>query len=91
MLRFYVELHFKAEEALMVEAGYPAFEEHITLHRKLAEKTRKLSLNLNKINDPNILLEFLKNWWLNHINKEDKKYAPFVNRLMGAKPSRPQD
>ena len=82
MLKQYTNVHFKTEEALMAEAGYPAIKEHIALHKELSGKTKKFSIDVNRNDDPDILLKFLKEWWLGHINKEDRKYAPFLKKLM---------
>ena len=78
MLSQYTEVHFKTEEALMAEAGYPNLEEHLVLHRELAKKTRKLSVNAGRDKDSDMVLTFLKTWWLGHIGIEDKKYVPFM-------------
>ena len=81
MLKQYTNVHFRTEEALMAEAGYPAIQEHIALHRELSGKTMRFSIDVNRSDDPDILLKFLKEWWLGHINKEDRKYAPFLKKL----------
>ncbi len=78
----YVYVHFKTEEALLHKAGYPETEQHLVLHRGLVEKTRKLSFNIERKQDSKLLLKFLRQWWLGHINQEDKKYVPFVKQLM---------
>ena len=85
MLDQYVDIHFKTEEALMAEANYPAFKEHIVLHKELVEKTIKLSINSNRNNDANMILKFLREWWLGHINKEDRRYIPFLRNLIDSK------
>jgi hemerythrin len=82
MLEQYIAVHFKTEEALMAEASYPAFKEHIALHQELVEKTKKLSINMTTNKDSDMVLNFLKEWWLGHINKEDRKYAPFLKKLI---------
>jgi len=87
MLEQYTEVHFKTEEALIAEAGYPALKEHIVLHKELTEKIREISINANRNENSDKLLEFLKQWWLGHINKEDRKYAPFVRKLLDTKAS----
>ena len=69
----------------MAEASYPAFEEHIALHKKLVEKTKKISRNANMNKDSDMVLNFLKEWWLAHINKEDRKYSPFLRKLIDTK------
>jgi len=80
MLEQYINIHLEVEEALMAEAGYPALEEHIELHKKLVEKTKKLSIGANMNLESDIVLKFLKEWWLGHINKEDRKLAPFLRK-----------
>lgn len=77
MLEQYTTIHFKTEQSLMEQAGYPSFKEHSEYHAKLAEKTKKLSFEAKRAVDSNSVLRFLKDWWLIHINKEDRKYIPF--------------
>ena len=74
----YANIHFKTEERLMAEAGYPALNEHVLMHKDLAEKTKGLSYGSRLKNDPDIILRFLKEWWMSHINKEDRKYVPHL-------------
>jgi len=81
MLAQYTEIHFKTEEALMAEASYPDIEEHRVLHKTLIKKTKKLSIEVNRDKDEGRVLKFLKGWWLGHINKEDRKYLPFMRKL----------
>lgn len=82
MLEQYIEVHLKTEEALMEEAGYPALEEHIELHRELVDKTKRLSDDAGMDMDSDMVLKFLKEWWLGHINTEDRKCAPFLRKLI---------
>jgi len=83
MLKQYTTIHFKTEESLLIKAKYPNLEEHFALHKKLGEKTKMFSLLGNKTQDSELVLQFLKEWWLGHINQEDRKYIPFVMALMG--------
>ncbi|BCO09520.1 hemerythrin [Desulfolithobacter dissulfuricans] len=85
ILEQYVDIHFKTEEALMKKANYPDIKDHIVMHKKLVEKTKNLSIYASSNNDSNIILKFLKEWWLGHINKEDVKYAPFLKKLLDSK------
>ncbi len=82
MLEQYTDVHFKTEEALLAEANYPALEEHIVLHKELAKKTKKLSIDANRRKDSDMVLKFLKEWWLGHINKKDRQYTSFLRKLM---------
>lgn len=74
----YANIHFRTEERLMAEAGYPALNEHVLMHKNLAEKTKGFFYESRLKNEPDIILRFLKEWWMSHINKEDKKYVPHL-------------
>lgn len=80
MLKQYVRVHFETEEAVMELAGYPEIDEHKELHRQLIRKTNSLSLSLQDGDDPRKMLVFLRDWWLDHINKEDKKIGDFLKK-----------
>lgn len=83
MLNYYTKVHFSTEETLMAEAEYPALDEHFRLHKELIKKMENVSREAALYyKDANILLEFLREWWLDHINKEDRKYAPFLTKLI---------
>ena len=77
-LEQYIIIHFRTEESLMEHAQYPGFDTHLELHRDLARKTDAIYRNAQIDGDPDIVLKFMKDWWLHHINIEDKKYVPHV-------------
>lgn len=83
ILEHYTNIHFKTEEKLMNEAGYPNLADHIELREKLMKKTKEIAREATSLSEPEIALKFLKEWWLGHINKEDKQYGPYVKRSMG--------
>lgn len=75
----YVNYHFLAEERKMRTYGYPELEQHIKAHDGFKQKLNELiseykSGNLNVTGET---YSFLKNWLINHIQKEDKKYSTF--------------
>jgi hemerythrin-like metal-binding protein len=78
----YTRKHFAAEEALMTSTRYPELGQHQTLHRELVKQVEEFavryergesSLNLQ-------LLNFLRDWLTNHIQKEDHKYGPWLTQ-----------
>lgn len=79
----YIDIHFKTEEPLMKDAGYPGFDGHIHLHRMLTERTKKIAEESLHKGNARIALDFLKDWWLNHINNVDREYAPYVKKHLG--------
>jgi hemerythrin len=81
MMEQYMNIHFNTEEALMTEASYPDLEKHVSLHKNLVEKTKRISVDANRNKDFDMVLKFLKAWWLGHINTEDRKYIPFLKKL----------
>ena len=83
-LQQYVKVHFKIEEELIKKAKYPYLDEHLSLHEIFVDRIRKLSIVSSKKKDSDMVLKFLKEWWLNHISQEDSKYAPFVKNFLGA-------
>lgn len=79
ILEQYTHIHFQTEEALMKKIKYPDVEAHVLLHRALMKKTKEISGKSIAHKDPGMALIFLKKWWLNHINQEDRKYVSLKN------------
>jgi hemerythrin len=76
----YAQEHFKTEEALLVEHGYPLFDQHKGSHteyrKKLVNLCMAVSLNVPQV--PQVMLKFLSQWWQYHILVEDMQYKPFL-------------
>ncbi len=76
----YTDYHFKTEEYYFDKFGYPETDIHKEIHRKLVEKV----VNFKKKFEEGSatlsyeLLNFLKDWLINHIGKTDKKYGSFL-------------
>ncbi len=83
ILKQYTSIHFKTEEALIKNAGFAGMKEHVSLHKELTRRTGEIAREAISYGEPEIALEFLREWWLGHINKEDKRYAPDVKKLLG--------
>jgi hemerythrin len=73
----YTNTHFKAEEAMMADAKYPGLADHKIKHRELIKQVEdyvarfekgEITLNLH-------LLNFLRDWLTNHIQKVDMAYS----------------
>lgn len=81
----YTRIHFRTEEAILADCAYPDLDEHMQLHQQLVAKMKQIAAESNESGDTGVLLKFLKDWWLDHINVEDIKYAPFVlSKIKGA-------
>jgi hemerythrin-like metal-binding protein len=66
----------------MKDNAYPDYQSHKSSHSKFVEKVMDLVLDLNagKIALSIQVFQFLKDWFENHVQEEDKKYAPFLTR-----------
>ena len=71
-------MHFETEERFLEQMGYPHIHSHALLHQKLLGKMGEIFEESIANNDPDPFLKFLKNWWLHHINEEDRVYARYL-------------
>jgi hemerythrin len=77
----YTHNHFKAEEKLFDQYGYPDAGEHKIKHQKMTEKVLDLQkqFKAKKITITFEVMDFLQNWLDKHILGTDKKYGPYLN------------
>jgi hemerythrin len=73
----YTNSHFRHEEQVMQEHEYPGLSEHVAQHARLRKRTADFQMNASLVTNCD-LLRFVKEWWLEHIQGEDKKYAPYL-------------
>lgn len=83
ILEQYAKIHFRIEESLMMNAKYPGLDEHVLLHKDLFKKTIAVAQESKLSKDTDAALNFLKTWWLGHINGDDKKYGSVVKKALG--------
>ncbi len=76
----YTKKHFFTEETMMIKYAYKDYAIHKEEHKKFIEKLYDLKKELNneKITISLEVLNFLKDWLLNHIQISDRKYIPYV-------------
>jgi hemerythrin-like metal-binding protein len=76
----YATMHFAFEENLMHINRYPELAQHEKLHRFFEMQVAELeaSFNTGGREKTTSLSAFLRDWYINHILEEDKKYAPYV-------------
>lgn len=77
----YARSHFSTEENIMTRSSYPDIQTHKKEHEKFVIDILKAIREFEdgKI-EPINLVEFLKNWLLNHIAETDKKCAPYFSK-----------
>jgi hemerythrin len=76
----YVVDHFHHEEGLMAQCSYPELAEHQSQHQRIAVRVEKLRQQYQSGRHTAVdeLLEFLKNWFVEHIIGEDTRITPWV-------------
>ena len=76
----YTEYHFKREEGLMENNGYPGFVPHKAKHEQMIEKVNEFVEAYEKDESGAIesLLAYLKSWLINHICATDQEYSEFL-------------
>jgi hemerythrin len=73
----YTMTHFQHEEEIMQAHDYPSLAEHREVHNQMRKKTLALQEHPDTVSGQDLLV-FLKQWWIEHIQGEDKKYAPYM-------------
>lgn len=75
----YTRKHFASEEDLMLKHAYPQYAEHKASHDRLTQQVIefKNQYHAGKIGLSVQMMNFLKEWLVNHILDEDKAYSTF--------------
>jgi hemerythrin len=79
MVSEYTRIHFEIEEDFLKKCGYPDLEKHHILHKELTQALSETGKDSLWNKDPQEFLEFLKQWWINHICKEDRVFTQYLN------------
>jgi len=80
MVNDYTRIHFEIEEDFLQKCGYPDLEKHRSLHKELTEALSHTSKDSIWNKDPQEFLAFLKDWWINHICKEDQAFNQYLSK-----------
>lgn len=78
----YANYHLTTEEAYFKKFQYPKTVEHQKQHDFYREKVADLTTKLQNNETVAVfkeLAEFLREWWINHINNTDQEYSEFFN------------
>ena len=81
----YARFHFKSEENMMFDLGYPGLEAHRLMHRQLTERLGQqvVGANLGRY-APQELEAFLVDWFVHHVTEEDALVSAYVARSGGS-------
>jgi hemerythrin len=79
-LTHYTMTHFEHEEKVLKACGYPRFEPHKVMHDEMRRRTLEFKATPDAIAGRD-LLQFVRNWWVRHIQNQDKAYAPYLDAV----------
>jgi hemerythrin-like metal-binding protein len=78
-LKRYVDEHFRFEEDMLREHGYPKLDEQITEHVEISGQLARLYRHVMSGGEAtDDLLRLLREWLLSHIGVEDMEYAAYL-------------
>lgn len=78
----YTRAHFAREEKFFAQTGYPASDAHKHEHDALTKQVLEVQQKYNGGATATLsldVMQFLKNWLINHIQGSDQKYRPHLN------------
>jgi hemerythrin-like metal-binding protein len=83
-LKHYAATHFSTEEQYFSHSTYPDTEKHKETHKNFVTKVVQVERDLQHGNCDvgDDLLQFLKNWLLQHIRRTDREYVPYIKKLV---------
>jgi hemerythrin len=71
------QTHFRHEEKRLAGIAFSGLADHKSLHDEMSQWIVHLKANLMAV-DRIGAMQFLKQWWLDHILNHDRHYAPFL-------------
>ena len=76
----YTRTHFKYEEGLMEQYGYPEFEPHRAEHERMIARVDEVleAYRQDQEGAMRKAVAFLRSWLINHINGTDQQYSQFL-------------
>ena len=80
----YTVSHFKTEEAMMLQHGYPGARPHMAAHAELVKQVSALvaDFSAGKALLTGAVFDFLEGWLVKHIMSEDRALGAFLKGRM---------
>jgi hemerythrin-like metal-binding protein len=78
MINNYTRTHFEIEEDFLKRCKFPGLKHHQELHNELVKKLAKFGTESLSHQDPLKFLDFLKEWWIDHICVKDRVFLDYL-------------
>lgn len=82
MVDSYIKMHFATEEELMRASGYSGLEDHKKIHGAFINESFSIANKSLRTHNIDIYMQFLKKWWMEHINGHDRLYIGSIKQYM---------
>lgn len=77
----YARVHFREEERLMRDNGYPGLVKHIEEHKEFLRQVEDYKISIFSSYVPyQDIVEYLNNWLVEHVLGSDQKYMDYINK-----------
>lgn len=80
IVKNYASFHAKTEEGLLMNTRCD-IKEHISEHKIFEHEVDDAAKEAISMKDPQILLTFLRKWWLKHVQTHNKEYSQYFETL----------
>ena len=81
MVSAYTLVHFDTEESFFKACDFPYLEEHQELHNVLRQRLSAIGEKSLNEQNPLEFLNFLKNWFVDHICEKDRMFKEFLMEM----------
>ncbi len=78
MVTEYTHIHFQVEEDFLRKCNFPDFKKHLEWHDNLRQTLSNTGSKSLWDRDPQKFLEFLKDWWIDHICEKDRIFRDYL-------------
>ena len=78
MVYDYTRIHFEVEEYFLDKCNFPGIKGHRFLHTELMDELQKVGRQSILHRDPYEFMDFLKQWWIDHICDKDRLFRDYL-------------
>lgn len=79
IVKFNFMFHLKTEEGILAKAEFPGIHDQTAYQKEFSYRIDAAAREALAYREPELLLKFLKNWWLDHVNKDHMAYAGYLH------------
>jgi len=74
----YIGFHLKTEEMILEQNQFPDIDKNKVMQKHVISEFNKVAVEAAMSKDPELLLRFIRNWWLDHLKKEHTEYKKYL-------------